>query len=554
MRNKWCLIFLMWMNHGFAVSFNGNIQFTQDAAFIDGDAQMGARFGHALLIRPGLYTTTDGQTTTEHVDGYLYIGIPKYSSDGIIEHGAVSQIRLVPGKGPAMDDSNVLYTQDSPDVTDNPGDDDGFGFALATGRFGGKDTAENFRWDLIIAAPRDQVNGEPYAGLVHNLYPELSNPDPFIQIHQDVDGISESVEAFDLFGFALATGDFNGDDADDLAIGVPGESIGGDVAAGAVNIVMGDSQFDMNLARVELSAGNQQLFSQDTPSIPSGANPGEQFGYSLASGDFNGDGIDDLAIGAPSDQVNGVRAGSVHVLRGVATGVPNVNQNGLTNANSQIFNQDTGSIAGGSEEGDRFAYALAACDFDDDGNDDLAVGVPGERLNDQDMAGAVNILYGTASDQAGNGGGLSDARNIMIHQDTPGIPGLVEPGDEFGRALACGDLNADEYADLVIGIPNEDIGDIENSGLVAIIYGSENGLDLATYHDFDMGFLDEPGVVHAHARFGASLAIGDADLDGKSDLLISSVVFNAAGPPDSVMVLFQDPDLIRRQGFEPLFE
>jgi hypothetical protein len=240
--------------------------------------------------------------------------------------------------------------------------------------------------------------------------------------------------------------------------------------------------------------------------------------------------------------------------RGLIREVTGVNQNGLTNANSQIFNQDTGSIAGGSEEGDRFAYALAACDFDDDGNDDLAVGVPGERLNDQDMAGAVNILYGTASDQAGNGGGLSDARNIMIHQDTPGIPGLVEPGDEFGRALACGDLNDDEYADLVIGIPNEDIGDLENSGLVAIIYGSENGLDLATYHDFDMGFLDEPGVVHAHARFGASLAIGDADLDGKSDLLISSVVFNAAGPPDSVMVLFQEPDLIRRQGFEPLFE
>ncbi|WP_379875957.1 FG-GAP repeat protein [Marinicella sediminis] len=543
----------MWINLSYGVSLVGNIQFTHDAAFIDGDSQVQSRFGHTLLIRPGQYTTTNGQTTTEHVDGYLYIGIPNYSSDGLLENGAVSQIRLSPGKGPYADSSNVLYTQNSPNVADSEEDDDGFGYALAAGRFGGSETAENFKWDLIIAAPREQLSGDDNAGVVHNLYPELSDPEPFVLIHQDIDGISESVEAFDLFGFALVTGDFNGDNADDLAIGVPGESIGGDVAAGAVNIVMGDSQFNMNLARIELSANNQQLFSQDTPSIPSGANPGEQFGYSLATGDFNGDGIDDLAIGAPSDQVGGERAGSLHVLRGVETGVPNVNQNGLTNVASQIFNQDSGSIAGGSEEGDRFAYSLAACDFDNDGNDDLAIGVPGERLNDQDMAGAVNILYGTASDQAGNGGGLSDARNIMIHQDTAGIAGLVEQGDEFGKALACGDLNADDFADLVIGIPNEDIGDLENSGLVGIVYGSDSGLDLSTYDDFDMSFLDEPGVVSAHTRFGAALTIGDADLDGKNDLLISSVVLNAAGPPDSVMVLFQDPDLIRRQNFEPRY-
>jgi FG-GAP repeat len=136
-----------------------------------------------------------------------------------------------------------------------------------------------------------------------------------------------------------AAGDFNGDGAADLAIGAPREN----GFRGVVHVLYGASPGG-------LSAAGSQLWSQDSPGIAGGAEPGDEFGASLAAGDFNANGAADLAVGAEGE--NDV-AGVVHVLYGASPG-------GLSAAGSQLWSQDSPGIAGGAEPGDFFGLTLAA--------------------------------------------------------------------------------------------------------------------------------------------------------------------------------------------------
>ena len=112
--------------------------------------------------------------------------------------------------------------------------------------------------------------------------------------------------------------------------------------------------------------------------------------------DFNHDGADDLAIGAPRESVGGlVAAGAVHVLYGSARG--------LTGAGSQVLTQDSPGVPGTAESGDTFGAALAAGDFDHDGFADLAVGVELEVAGGAEGdVGGVNVLYGSAGGLTGS--------------------------------------------------------------------------------------------------------------------------------------------------------
>ena len=152
------------------------------------------------------------------------------------------------------------------------------------------------------------------------------------------------------------------------------------------------------------------------------------FGLSVAAGDFNGDGYSDLAIGVPNENVTGaVGAGAVNVIYG--------NTTGLESTGNQLWSQNSGSILDTAEASDNFGFVLVAGDFNKNGKDDLAIGVPLEDIatstTNISNAGAVNVIYGSSTR-------LTSSGNQFWSQNSSNILDFSESGDYMGSALAAG--------------------------------------------------------------------------------------------------------------------
>jgi hypothetical protein len=208
--------------------------------------------------------------------------------------------------------------------------------------------------------------------------------------------------------------------------------------------------------------------------------------------DFDNDGFADLAVGVPREGVGSNElAGAVNVLDGSA--------NGLTSTGSQLFFQGGGGVSDAAEPFDFFGNALAAGDFDNNGFIDLAIGVPGEDIGTIADAGAVNVLYGSAS-------GLSASGGQFFSQNTPGVFGGAETEDGFGSALGVGDFDNDGFADLAIGVPSEGLGTAARAGAVNVLYGSAARLTATGNQQFFQGNGGVLGTREEGDAFGSSLA------------------------------------------------
>jgi hypothetical protein len=163
----------------------------------------------------------------------------------------------------------------------------------------------------------------------------------------------------------------------------------------------------------------------------------------------------------------------------------------------------TQALASGPVAAQAAPVGALQADFNNDGADDLAVGVPGENVGSVVDAGSVNVLYGS-------NGGLSGTGSQLFTQPVS----AVEAGDQFGSVLASGDFNDDGFADLAVGAPTEDVGRIPDAGAVSVLYGSTAGLTTTGAQTF----TQPVSAVEAFDQFGYALAAGDFDGDGFADL------------------------------------
>ncbi len=293
--------------------------------------------------------------------------------------------------------------------------------------------------------------------------------------------------------------DFNGDGYDDLLIGVSLEAISTFDDMGATNIIMGTGN--------GLTDVNSQIWHRLIAGVVDDPEDNDRWGEVLATGDFNGDGFTDVATGTPRDHVDGqADAGSVQIFYGSALGI--------TVADNAVFSQ-SGAIEGAVEAGDLFASSLAVGDFNGDGYDDLVAGVPGESVDATDDAGAINVIFGSAN-------GLTTAGDVIITEDDLGIFFSPQVDDLMGTAVAVADFDKDGYADIAVGIPNQDLGfgDItEDAGIVAIIHGSATGPNTSDLQLWSQAG-DIQGTEEDFDRFGSRLTIGDFNGDTYPDLAI----------------------------------
>jgi len=366
------------------------------------------------------------------------------------------------------------------------------------------------RQDIAMGSPNQTVNNKADAGEVSILYGSSKGAVPFFNRHINQNSKDKfgkkaegGAEAGDRFGHSLATGDFNNDGCDDLAVGVPFESIG-TIKAGLVQVFYGKPWgFDMNM---------DQLWHQNSAGVAGGVEDGDKFGWSLAVGDFNNDGLDDLAIGTPTESIGTVPAsGAVTVIYGHGAG--------LDAYDSQIWHQDNLPLS--VEAGDLFGYAITTGYFNNDQYSDLAIGAPRETsptIDDSGAdAGAVTVLYGSAN-------GVKTSGWDYFHQGK--LVGTLEAGDGFGFSLTSGNFNNDKYSDLVIGAPFENLeytnSTVENAGIVHVIRGSFDGLTLTGNTMWHQNTASIKGASQADDYFGYSVASGDFNKDGFDDLAVGA--------------------------------
>ncbi|MGH3748966.1 MAG: hypothetical protein ACRDT8_16385 [Micromonosporaceae bacterium] len=438
-------------------------------------------------------------------DGYAEVisGAPGEDTAGARSNAGMFHV-LYGGPNGATGAGSIGITQDTPGVPGAAESGDWFGYSNASGDF----NADGFA-DVAVSAGAENLGAAPNAGLVLVFYGSATGlrTDNVVSISSNHTFLAGTRDMY--FGDALAVGDFDGDSDDDLAIGAAG------AGGGHVFVSPGSA--------AGLST-NMSHYDQDTDYVPGTSDQDDLFGWSLAAGDINGDGKDDLASGAIYDwEAQGMSTGAVTVFYGA--------DGGLTGIGAQRWTKDTTGVPGEGadfdpeigDSPDRFGHQMAIADFNGDAKADLAVAadaapvvVDGVRKHD---AGTITVLYST-------GTALGTDGATEVSQSTPGMPGKPGVDDFLGSTLASGgDSDRNGAAELAVYSPGD--------SYVSVVPGLAGGLayDQTTSWTQDSAGIpgtDEPGdfwgnsLRYAHVGAGPSALIvgNDSENNGRGSLTV----------------------------------
>ncbi len=355
--------------------------------------------------------------------------------------------------------------------------------------------------ETVVGAPGESIGADSRTGMFHVLPggPSGASGSGSKSYHQGTPGVPGSNEDGDRFGYANTSGDFDADGYADVAVSAPRKNLDNGkpaVDAGAVWFFFGSSN--------GLRTNNVKVLSPHSGVYGNNA----EFGTSLAAGDFNNDGRDDLAIGTP-----GKDGGYAVVWNSISSGT------WYTTLSQK------GTLPGTPDDGDRFGSSVSAGDVNQDGYDDLAVGASHDREDLGRPTGSASVFYGTANSLTGEGA-------QRWSKQTPDVPGdagtdsATESSDQFGSQVALADFNGDGAADLAVGAPGAPVPvdgvRKPDAGTVTALYSSEGRISTAGAVEVTQDTTGMPGSPGKQDRLGAALAAGDADGDGAAELAVFS--------------------------------
>ena len=359
-------------------------------------------------------------------------------------------------------------------------------FSLASGDFN-----DDGIDDLLIGAPLADgpANRRENAGEAYIVFGS-SDPPPTIDLADPGTPSISGIMPDENLGFTVAAGDINGDNVDDAIIGARFASPEGRANAGAVYVLLGSQRLSNEL----------DLANHDADVTVIGGAAAQRVSIALSTGDINGDGIDDILIGATGfDGPDGGRrdAGAALVVLGDIA-LP-----------AQIDLAETSPYLAvhGESAGDSIPNYLAAGDLNSDGADELIIGGPAVDAPGRENAGRVYAV------EHGKGGQV-DLANENVVTITGG-----ERKDGLGFEVASADLNGDGVDDLIIGARDADgpLDQVNNGGEVHVFFGGDR---LPRSADL----RDEPSDLMIHSTnpddsLGFSVAVGDIDGNGIDDIL-----------------------------------
>ena len=373
--------------------------------------------------------------------------------------------------------------------------------------------------DLILGATAGAGpgNAKPGAGEVVVVYGgpvRVADTDLALPAPAGVDiGFVFGADAGDNLGGAVATGDLDGDGFDDLILGADSGAglINATPAAGEVVVVYGGP---VRLATIDLASPPANV------SFIFGATGNDRLGTSVAAGDLDGDGFDELILGAPQGDgpAAGIRsnAGEVVVVYG---GPARLGTTDLASAPAGI------AIVLGVDAGDALGSSVASGDLDGDGFDELILGANGGTgpSNTRGFAGEVAVVYGGPVRMA-------DTDLASPPAGTAFVFGAVA-SDNLGVSIAVGDLDGDGFDEFILGVSLADGpgGTRASGGEVVVVYGGSTRLADIDLASPPAGIALVFGAA-ANDRFGVSVAAGDLDGDGFDDLIMGALL--GAGPTD----------------------
>lgn len=347
------------------------------------------------------------------------------------------------------------------------GSGDEAGFTVATG-----DVNNDGYDDIVVGAPYYNYGSTLDVGAVYVMYGSNTQLTSTSLSNYDAIFVGEASE--DYVGYALSTGDVNNDDYDDILIGAPINDDGG-TNAGSVYLVYGDVGY---------------LWSPLSAYIEfTGEATSDQAGRSLATGDVNGDGYDDILIGAPDNNTGGSNAGATYLIYGKSSDF----SSGSLSTRTKFWGADSGDSAGD---------ALATGDVNNDGYADMLIGAPDSNYSGAADSGTTYLIYGRS--EVFSSSALSS--RIQFVGETA--------SDNSGESVTTGDINNDGYADILIGAPSSSSSE---AGTTYLIFGKP-----ATFATASLSSRIQFTGEAADDAAGWALAVGDINNDSYADAIIGA--------------------------------